>query len=72
MPLLVRFADWPLRTKMAVLLLVASLLPMLAVNWLSMRQIGFVENPRVVGSIPTSATIPIKQLRRHFGRWFGR
>ena len=33
-------ADWPLRTKMAVLLLVASLLPMLAVNWLSMRQIG--------------------------------
>jgi signal transduction histidine kinase/CheY-like chemotaxis protein len=40
MPLRVRFADWPLRTKMAVLLLVASLLPMLAVNWLSMRQIS--------------------------------
>jgi signal transduction histidine kinase/ActR/RegA family two-component response regulator/HAMP domain-containing protein len=39
MPLRVRIADWPLRTKMAVLLLVASLLPMLAVNWLSIRQI---------------------------------
>jgi signal transduction histidine kinase/CheY-like chemotaxis protein len=38
MPLRVRFADWPLRTKMAVLLLVASLLPMLAVTWLGMQQ----------------------------------
>lgn len=36
--LLLRFADWPLRTKMAVLLLIASLLPMLAVNWLGMQQ----------------------------------
>jgi signal transduction histidine kinase len=36
---LLRFADWPLRTKMALLLLIASLLPMLAVNWLGMEQI---------------------------------
>ena len=37
MPVLFRFADWPLRTKMAVLLICASLLPMLAVNWLSIQ-----------------------------------
>jgi signal transduction histidine kinase/CheY-like chemotaxis protein len=39
MPLLGRFSDWPLRTRMAVLLLIASLIPVLAVYWLGMQQL---------------------------------